>query len=300
MIECCDRQVLPAVSPRVSYPPLVQCSDLSVCWDGPLVLDRLNLTLPAGTITTLIGPSGSGKSTLVRHLLGLREPVAGTVTIGGHDVADPEQLTRIRRNLSALLSGPTLYDGSVYASLPVRENLLAVLYERQVNTAARKPSRRPRSNPFLKLWTPHRHDERAIEATAEFDEQVQHCLERFNLTRYADLLPGDLSAHTRRRLGLACALATDVPLYLLDDLDGALDAQHRGRIIHELLDTHERTGATILATTHDLDLAETISDQVAVLAAGRIVAMGDPRPVLSEVERWYALADELELDSRSA
>ena len=100
-------------------PPEVRCHDLVTAFDGQLVLQQLNLTVPAGSATTLVGASGAGKTTLLKHVLGLLAPYRGTVTIGGHDVWDSSeaQLREIRRGISALLSGPTLFDGSTYASL---------------------------------------------------------------------------------------------------------------------------------------------------------------------------------------
>jgi phospholipid/cholesterol/gamma-HCH transport system ATP-binding protein len=273
--------------------PSILCRNLSMSFDAEVVLDRLELTVPAGRITTLVGSSGAGKSTLVKHILGLRPPDKGIVMIGDCDVwaASEAELLSVRRNLSALHSSTTVFDGSIYASLSLRENLLAVLYERHAHSASGAPRAHglPATNPYLKMWSGGRRAVREDGAFRELNERAQELLERFDLVDVADHLPMDVAARIRRRTALACSLATDVPLYILDDPDGAIDAPHRREVINALLRAHERTGATMLITTHDLDLAEAISDEVAVLAGGRIATQGEPQRVLRGVDHWYLL-----------
>jgi phospholipid/cholesterol/gamma-HCH transport system ATP-binding protein len=209
-------------------------------FDNEPVLRGVDLQVAAGTITALVGASGSGKSTLIKHVLGLLQPHEGSAMIGGVDVwsSSEAQLLEVRRNLSALHGGSTVYEGSVFASVTVRENL-------------------------------------------------QEWLERFEIAEVADLLPHEVSAGQRRRAALAATLAVDAQLYILDDPDGALDQLHRDVIVNALLSTHERTGATMLIATHDLRLAEAVSDQIAVLANGRIVYNGAPGPALAGIDAWY-------------
>jgi phospholipid/cholesterol/gamma-HCH transport system ATP-binding protein len=265
-----------------------------VSLDFEQVLHQLDLVVPAGGITVLVGASGSGKTTLVKHILGLLPPDQGTVAIGGCDVwtSTEAELLEVRRNLSALLSGSTVYQGSVYASLSIRENLLVSLHEKHANPSLAAGGSRRRSavtNPYLKLWTegvPKK------DAVPELARRAQEWLDRFGLAEIADQQPHEVSGGLRRRAALAGALAVDVPLYVLDDPDGAIDNAHRGAVIDALLETHDRTGATMLIATHDLDLAETISDRMAVLAGGRIAFQGDPREALDGMGRWYRTADE--------
>lgn len=275
-------------------PPEIQCLGLSVGFgDADVVMDRVDLTARAGQITTLLGPSGAGKSTLVKHILGLLEPEAGTVRIGDCDVwaSSPQQLLRVRKNLSALHSGSTLYDGSIFASMSVRENLLTVLFEAYVNPLGKEGKAQPVRvpNPYQALGGPRR---RVTQVDGVMQERAQECLERFDLTQVADMLPGDLAAGTRRRAALARALIVEVPLYILDDFDGALDVLNRDWIIDAVMDTHRRTGATMLIITHDLSLAAAISDQVAMLASGRIVVDGDPELILQSAKDWYTVGEK--------
>jgi phospholipid/cholesterol/gamma-HCH transport system ATP-binding protein len=265
-----------------------------VSLDFEPVLQGLDLVAPPGEITVLVGASGSGKTTLVKHILGLLPPDEGRVLIGGNDVwaSTEAELLEVRRNLSALHSGSTIYQGSVYASLSVRENLLASLHEKYANPSLAAGGSRRRAavtNPYLKLWTegvPKR------DAVPELARRAQEWLTRFGLVEVADQQPYEVSGGLRRRAALAAALAVDVPLYVLDDPDAAIDAAHRRAVIDALLQTHDRTGATMLIATHDLDLAEIISDRMAVLAGGRIAFEGDPRQALDGMGRWYRTANE--------
>jgi ABC-type glutathione transport system ATPase component len=111
----------------------------------------------------------------------------------------------------------------------------------------------------------------------------------------ADQQPHEVAAGLRRRTALCGALAVDTPLYVLDDLDGAIDVTHRDIIVRALLDTHERTGATMLIATHDIELARAVADRMAVLAGGRIVFHGDPEEALARLAQWYAQEDEDDL-----
>lgn len=281
-------------SPVHPAAPEVRCAGIGVSLDFEPVLHQLDLVVPPGEITVLVGASGSGKTTLVKHILGLLPPDEGTVAIGGHDVwtSTEAELLEVRRNLSALHSGSTVYQGSVYASLSVRENVLVSLHEKHANPSLAAGGSRRRSavtNPYLKLWTegvPKK------DAVPELARRAQEWLDRFGLAEVADQQPHEVSGGLRRRAALAAALAVDVPLYVLDDPDGAIDVAHRSVIIDALLQTHDRTGATMLIATHDLDLAETISDRMAVLAGGRIAFQGDPRQALDGMGRWYRTADE--------
>lgn len=252
------------------------------------MLRGVDLHLDAGTTTALVGASGSGKTTLMKHILGLVQPDEGTVTIGGQDVwaSNPAQLREMRRNLSALHGGSTVYEGSVLGSVSVRENLLTRLHEKYANpsTAAGGSATKVNNNPYVRLWT---EGLQQVEALPQLAERAQHWLDRFELSDVADLFPHQASAGQRRRAALAAALSVDAQLYLLDDPDGAIDRRLRRTIVEAIAETRARTGATMLIATHDLDLAEAVSDKIAVLAGGRIVVHSEPEYALYGIERWY-------------
>lgn len=259
-----------------------------MAFDSEPVLRGVDLHVTPGTTTALVGASGSGKTTLMKHILGLLWPDEGTIAVGGTDVwaSNPAQLLEMRRNLSALHGGSTVYQGSVLGSLSLRENLLTRLHEKYSNpsTAAGGSATRINNNPYIRLWT-----ERLlqVEALPQLAEQAQQWLDRFELSDVADLLPHQASAGQRRRALLAATLAVDAQLYLLDDPDGAIDPLVRPTVVEAIMETRARTGATMLIATHDLDLARAVGDKIAVLAGGRIVVHDEPEHALIGIERWY-------------
>lgn len=268
-------------------PPAVRCAGLEVELDYEPVLRGVDLEIAAGRVTVLAGASGSGKTTLIKHVLGLLPPDEGTVLIGDQDVwrSNPATLLELRRNLSALHGGSTVYEGSIFASVTIRENLLTRLHEKVTNpSVAAGGSGGQTNNPYVRLYVERLPQ---VQALPELTEQAEDWLERFDLLEVADLIPCEASAGQRRRAALASALAVDAPLYVLDDPDGALDAHHRKVIVDALSATRARTGATMLIATHDLALARAVADDVAVLSGGRIVFHGDPDAALNSLEQWY-------------
>jgi ABC-type transporter Mla maintaining outer membrane lipid asymmetry ATPase subunit MlaF len=237
----------------------------------------------------------------MKHILGLMCPDEGTVTIEGRDVwaSSPSQLLEIRRNLSALHGGSTVYEGSVLGSVSLRDNLLTRLHEKYANpsTASGGSATRINNNPYVRLWT---EGLQQVQAIPELAEQAQYWLDRFDLSEVADLLPHEASAGQRRRAALAAALAVDAQLYLLDDPDGAIDRPRRRAIVDAILDTRGRTNATMLIATHDLALARAVSDQIAVLAGGRIVFHGAPEQALIDIERWYRVETSTDYQRQAA
>jgi phospholipid/cholesterol/gamma-HCH transport system ATP-binding protein len=268
--------------------PEVRIDGLEMEFDGEPVLRGATLHVPAGTITVLVGASGSGKSTMMKHILGLLPPDDGSVAIGGQDVwsCSPSELRELRRNLSALHGGATVYEGSVLGSVSLRENLLTRLYEKHTNpsVAAGGSPVRGSNNPYVRLGT---EGLLPVEEIPMLGEQAQAWLDKLGLTDVADLLPSEASAGQRRRTALAAALAVDAPLYLLDDPDGAIDVLYRRAVVDAVLGTRARTDATMLLATHDVALARAVAGSVAVLADGRIQFHGDAGEALGDLHRWY-------------
>jgi phospholipid/cholesterol/gamma-HCH transport system ATP-binding protein len=235
--------------------PDLELVDITTIIDDAAVLHRLRLSVPAGKVTVLMGPSGAGKTTLIKHVLGLLEPDGGTVRIAGRDVWDstPEQWTAIRKGMGAMLGGHNLYSTSLFSSYTVLENLTYTLKS---------------------LGVPE-------------DEQLDRSramLRELMLDDMADSLPEKLPAHASKRLALARALVIDAPLTVLDEIDVGLDREHGAAMLEAVHRMRARTGCTLLITTHNLELARNLADNLAVLVNGRIVASGPPTEVLDGIE----------------
>lgn len=233
-------------------PPVVRCEELSTMQGGKPVLQRLWLEIPAGRRTVVLGPTGCGKTTLVRHLVGLDEPGAGEVKIGGRAVwrqgADSRE--EARRGLAAMLGGSRW--SSMFGSISVFDNVAFQLE--------------------LAGWKNDALTERVDTVLAELD-----------LTDVADKLPEQIPEHARRRMTLARALAADAPLVILDSPEWGIDPDHADLVTMAILEAHRRRNATLVVVTSDVDLARRVAQHLAILCHGRIVADGDPEVLLDGV-----------------
>jgi putative ABC transport system ATP-binding protein len=205
-------------------------------------LDDVNLTVPAGTSTAVIGPSGSGKSSLLAVAATLITPDAGRVVVDGTDATDVrrEQATALRREkIGIVFQQPNLL-----ASLTAAEQLQAMAHL-------------------------DGHSPRQARARAE------QLLTTVGLTKEADRRPNQLSGGQRQRVNIARALMNDPAILLIDEPTSALDHESGAAIIDLLTDlTRERGTATVLVT-HDRDHLDRV-DQVTEMVDGRLRA---PAPV---------------------
>lgn len=208
------------------------------------VLHGIELTIAPGRIVGLVGPNGSGKSTLLRTLFSGLRPRRGRVTVNGVDVAafTPRALAR---TVSVMLQDtPSEFD------LTVRETVLV----------GRAPHRPP--------FTRDSPDDRRI---------VDEALRAADVADLGDRLMRQLSGGQRQRVMLARALAQDGEIVLLDEPTNHLDISHQ----LDLMRVVSGLGKTIIAALHDLNIAATFCDDIAVLDAGRLVAFGPPDAVLT-------------------
>ena len=198
-------------------------------------LEGLTLELRTGEVFGLLGPNGAGKTTALRILTGLLAPSAGRVTIRGHDV-QTEPL-EARRAYSYVPDGAPLY-----ANLSARQHLGLV--------------------GRLHGWAEDR-------LAAETDR----LLDAFELGHRGDDPVGTFSRGMRQKTALACALLPDPPLLILDEPLTGLDAPTTA-VVKALLRAWADRGRTVLYTSHLLDVVEKVCDRMAILAAGRMVALG--------------------------
>jgi sulfate transport system ATP-binding protein len=205
-----------------------------------VALDDVDLSVPGGRLTTLLGPSGGGKSTLLRIVGGLEVPDAGSVRINGNDTTGvPAQ----RRNV-----GFVFQHYAAFKHLSVYRNVAFGLEIRK----------RPKD---------------------EIRRRVGELLELVHLEQFADRLPAQLSGGQRQRMALARALAVEPSVLLLDEPFGALDAQVRKELRIWLRRLHDEMHVTTVFVTHDQEEALEVADELVVINHGRVEQVGSPADV---------------------
>lgn len=221
-------------------------------------LNGISLTIPEGTLATLLGPSGCGKSTTLRIIAGLERQTSGEVLIDGRDITG---LTAAERNIAMVFQSYALYP-----HMTVRQNITLPLAMRNMNFWQRLPLLDRLLPSARRLSAAHHVKVRQIAALLD----IEGLLER---------KPSQLSGGQQQRAAVARALVRDPIAFLLDEPLSNLDVKLRLQMRGELVDLHKRTGRTFVYVTHDQAEAMSMSDQIAVMMDGRIVQSGTPREI---------------------
>ncbi len=206
---------------------------------GRRLLDAVSLELRRGEVVALVGANGAGKSTLLGALAGDVAPEAGRVRLHGRDIArlSPRELARLR------------------AVLPQQTILQFGFTGREVVEMGRHP-----------LPAARRDEDERVVARAMASTEATHMAER----RYPTMSGGE-----QMRVSLSRVLAQEAPLLFLDEPTASLDIRHQ-HMVMEVARGFARDGATVLCILHDLNLALSHADRIAVLAEGRLVAFDTP------------------------
>ena len=229
---------------------------------GVAALSDVSLHADEGEIVGIIGANGAGKTTLFDICSGFLAPTRGRVRLGPVDVT--EMPAHIRADLGL---GRVFQDARLFPSLSVAETI-AVALERHLEVR----------DPLLSmLRTGAVRDSEAVAATA-----VRELVVRMRLERYEDAFVSELSTGTRRVVELACVLAHDPRVLLLDEPTSGIAQRESEAFGRLLLDLREQTGATFLVIEHDVPLVASIADRLVCLHLGEVIAEGRPRDVLRD------------------
>ncbi|CAN5218436.1 MAG: sulfate/molybdate ABC transporter ATP-binding protein [Nocardioides sp.] len=215
----------------------IEIKGVSKNYGSFVALDDINVALPTGQLTALLGPSGGGKSTLLRIIAGLETADAGTVSIEG---VDATTLPPQKRNV-----GFVFQHYAVFKHMTVAKNVAFGLEIRK----------RPK---------------------AEIKDRVAELLDLVHLSQFGHRLPSQLSGGQRQRLALARALAVEPTVLLLDEPFGALDAKVRKELRDWLRRLHDEVHVTTVFVTHDQEEALEVADEIVVINAGRVEQVGSP------------------------
>ncbi len=217
--------------------------------EGRLLLDRVALTVAAGTTAAVLGRSGSGKTTLLRTVNRMREPSSGEVLINGTSHYDTP-LIALRRSI-----GYVIQESGLFPHFTIARNVAVVL----------EAEGRPR---------------------AERIARAHELLSAVGLdpADFASRYPHQLSGGQRQRVGLARALAAEPAILLMDEPFGAPDPLTRAEMQDMLRSLLVRLKKTVLLVTHDLDEALYLGDRIALIDEGRLVAHLDPDAFLRSTD----------------
>ena len=208
------------------------------------VLDALDLDVPRGCITVVIGLSGAGKSVLLKHVIGLMRPDEGSIEIGGQEITKLSD--RALRAMRARF-GYVFQDGALFDSMSVYDNVAFPLRE---HTSLAEDAIRAR---------------------------VMACLADVGLEAHGEKSPSNLSGGMRKRASLARALVRDPEFLLYDEPTTGLDPIRTASIDQLISETDARNPrVTSLVISHDMHATFQIAHKVAMLFEGRIIAEGDP------------------------
>ncbi|WP_370942240.1 ABC transporter ATP-binding protein [Amycolatopsis sp. cg5] len=227
----------------------LRVKDLRVAYDDRVIIDGLDLDIPHGKVTAIVGANACGKSTLLRTLARLLTPRVGTVYLGDRSLE--ELPTRqIAQQLGILPQSPVAPEGMTVADLVSRGRAPHQTWWRQWSTS----------------------DEDAVRAA----------LEATGMSGLADRPVGELSGGQRQRAWIAMAVAQCTPVLLLDEPTTYLDLAHQIEVLDLILDLNRDEGRTVVMILHDLPQACRYADHLVAMKAGRVVAAGKAAEVITE------------------
>lgn len=239
---------------------LVQIEHVGMRFDtkkGPFVALRdVNLQIREGEVVSLIGHSGCGKSTLLNLIAGLTLPTDGALICNGREIAGPGPERAVVFQNHSLLPWLSCFD-NVYLGV-----------ERVFG---------------------------GKESKAKLRERTQAAIEMVHMAHAASKHPGEVSGGMKQRIGIARAFAMEPKILLMDEPFGALDALTRAALQDELIGVMQKTGATVVMVTHDVDEAVLLSDRVVMLTNGPAATIGEILEVnLAKPRNRLSLADDAE------
>lgn len=225
----------------------IEITDVRKTFDGrDFVLSGINLSIPRGQITVIIGYSGTGKSVLLKHILGLLLPTSGSIRVFGQEITtmSTEELTLFRQKYGMLFQYAALFD-----DMTAIANVMFPLREHRRDLSKTKMNE--------------------IAAARLHDAGLD--------AKHFNKLPSEMSGGMRKRVGLARALALDPEILIYDEPTTGLDPVLTEMVDNLIVNTHNlKKGTTSIVVSHDLYAAFRIADHVAMLDSGKVLLYGSP------------------------
>ena len=233
--------------------PLIRISGLSTVLNGKTIFDGVDLEIPRGRVTAIMGPSGTGKTTLIRHITGQLRPDAGEIVVDGRRVwkLGREALFDLREKIGYLFQNSALLtDFSVFENVafPLRQHLDL-------------PEELVRNIVLTKL-------------------------QAVGLRGAAELMPSELSGGMMRRVALARAIVRDPMLIIYDEPFVGLDPIALNQIVKLIRTLNETLGVTSILVAHEFSAVRRVADHIHLLAGGKIAAYGTPEELAQGNTPW--------------
>ncbi|HET6553719.1 MAG TPA: ABC transporter ATP-binding protein [Dyella sp.] len=241
------------ISAKPDDSALVRVRGLTTVLNGKKVFDALDMDIPRGKVTAIMGPSGTGKTTLLKHITGQMRGDAGEVWVDGQSVSklSREKLFELRERIGYLFQNSALltdFDVFENVAFPLRQHtqLPEVLIRNIVLTK----------------------------------------LQAVGLRGAAALMPAELSGGMARRVALARAIVFDPMLILYDEPFVGLDPIALNQVLKLIRTLNETLGITSVLVAHELEAIKQVADHIYLIANGKVVAQGDPKTIASDGSPW--------------
>lgn len=242
-----------SISAKPEDSTLVRVRGLTTVLNGKKVFDALDIDIPRGKITAIMGPSGTGKTTLLKHITGQMRGDAGQVLVDGQNVATlpRDKLFELRERIGYLFQNSALltdFDVFENVAFPLRQHtqLPEVLIRNIVLTK----------------------------------------LQAVGLRGAAGLMPTELSGGMARRVALARAIVFDPMLILYDEPFVGLDPIALNQVLKLIRTLNQTLGITSVLVAHELEAIKQVADHIYLIANGKVVAQGDPRTIANDGSPW--------------
>jgi len=232
---------------------LVKVRGLTTVLNGKTIFDALDLDIPRGKVTAIMGPSGTGKTTLLKHITGQMRADAGSIHVNGENVAQlsRERLFKLREGIGYLFQNSALltdFDVFENVAFPLRQH-------------TKLPEELIRNLVLMKL-------------------------QAVGLRGAARLMPDELSGGMARRVALARAIVFDPMLILYDEPFVGLDPVALNQVLKLIRTLNQTLGITSVLVAHELAAVQQVADHVFLIANGKVVAQGDPRAIANDGSPW--------------
>ncbi|MBY6951351.1 ABC transporter ATP-binding protein [Clostridium botulinum] len=227
----------------------ITTTNLAIAYEDKLIVDGLNMNIPKGKITTIIGPNGCGKSTVLKTIGRILKPKEGLVYLNGDDIRN-FSTKEVAQKMAILPQSPQAQGGLTVGEL--------VSY-----------GRFPHKKGFGKL-------------SPEDKKVIEWALDITKLTELEVTMVDNLSGGQRQRVWIAMALAQQTDLILLDEPTTYLDMAYQLEVLELLYNLNRKQSCTIVMVLHDLNLAARFADYMIAIRDGSIIKCGTPKEIMTK------------------